>query len=270
MSTASSSGSGPGRGKRLLGERHVPTVLGHFAPGQPRPCVACAGSVTGHVGLFLACSYGFCPKPSRLPRGASGSGRTYVGKSDRNAHRREKWLICRYFPICRRSEIGKSNREDRRRRGFSRGWPPSGSNKPALVDGTSEAFREVRRRPCLLRVPANPIGHEHDARFASDAAHELRDRVRNSVGRMSVRGLPEIRKVCAPIHGRLSRGATNLDRRGTTESAACRRPSEGGMSGLWALNAQTGAVLHLPPNHAPGQVLALSVAGRLLLVAGRT
>jgi hypothetical protein len=44
----------------------------------------------------------------------------------------------------------------------------------------------------------------------------------------------------------------------------------GGMSGLWALNAQTGAVLHLPPNHAPGQVLAVAVAGGLLLVAGRT
>jgi len=43
-----------------------------------------------------------------------------------------------------------------------------------------------------------------------------------------------------------------------------------GMSGFSALDAGTGAVLRLPPNHAPGEVLALAVAGRLLLVAGRT
>ena len=44
----------------------------------------------------------------------------------------------------------------------------------------------------------------------------------------------------------------------------------GGMSGFRALDAGTGAVLRLPPNHAPGEVLALTVSGRLLLVAGRT
>lgn len=44
----------------------------------------------------------------------------------------------------------------------------------------------------------------------------------------------------------------------------------GGMSGLRALNAQTGAVVRLPPNHAPAQVLALIPSGRLLLAAGRS
>jgi hypothetical protein len=44
----------------------------------------------------------------------------------------------------------------------------------------------------------------------------------------------------------------------------------GGMRGFWALNAGTGAALRLPPNHAAGDVLALAVSGRLLLVAGRT
>jgi len=39
------------------------------------------------------------------------------------------------------------------------------ATKPALADGTIEAFREVRRCPLLLRVPANPIGYECDARF---------------------------------------------------------------------------------------------------------
>jgi hypothetical protein len=42
------------------------------------------------------------------------------------------------------------------------------------------------------------------------------------------------------------------------------------MSGFWALNAGTGAVLQLPPNKAPGEVLALAVSGRLMLVVGRT
>src|SRR5437762_11185029 len=74
----------------------------------------------------------------------------------------------------------------------------------ALAEGASETFREVRRRPFLLRVPADPFAYECNARFASDAAHDLRDRVRNSVWRVSVRGLPEIRKVCAPIYGRFS------------------------------------------------------------------
>jgi hypothetical protein len=34
-------------------------VLGHFAPGCPRTCVACAGSVISAFGPFLACSCGF-------------------------------------------------------------------------------------------------------------------------------------------------------------------------------------------------------------------
>jgi hypothetical protein len=44
----------------------------------------------------------------------------------------------------------------------------------------------------------------------------------------------------------------------------------GGMSGLRALDARTGAVARLPPNHAPGQVLAVTVSAGRLLVAGRT
>ena len=44
----------------------------------------------------------------------------------------------------------------------------------------------------------------------------------------------------------------------------------GGGSGLSALDEGSGAALHLPPNHAPGEVLALSSSGRQLLVAGRT
>ncbi len=43
----------------------------------------------------------------------------------------------------------------------------------------------------------------------------------------------------------------------------------GGLAGLSALNAQTGAVVRLPPNHAPAQVLALITSGRWLLAAGR-
>jgi outer membrane protein assembly factor BamB len=43
----------------------------------------------------------------------------------------------------------------------------------------------------------------------------------------------------------------------------------GGMSGLRALDARTGAVLRLPRIAAPAHVLALAVAGRRLLVAGR-
>jgi hypothetical protein len=44
----------------------------------------------------------------------------------------------------------------------------------------------------------------------------------------------------------------------------------GGSSGLWALDARSGATLRLPPNHAPGTVLTLTPAGRHLLVTGRT
>lgn len=44
----------------------------------------------------------------------------------------------------------------------------------------------------------------------------------------------------------------------------------GGMSGLRALDARAGAVIRLPPNQGPGQVLALTPSGRHLLVAGRT
>jgi hypothetical protein len=44
----------------------------------------------------------------------------------------------------------------------------------------------------------------------------------------------------------------------------------GGPSGLRALDARTGAVIRLPRNHAPGQVLALTISARQLLVAGRT
>ncbi len=43
----------------------------------------------------------------------------------------------------------------------------------------------------------------------------------------------------------------------------------GGMSGLWALDARTSAVLSLPQSVAPGHVLALAVARGRLLVAGR-
>jgi trimeric autotransporter adhesin len=43
----------------------------------------------------------------------------------------------------------------------------------------------------------------------------------------------------------------------------------GGMSGLWGLDARTGAVLRLPQIAAPGEILALAVAGQRLLVAGR-
>ena len=43
----------------------------------------------------------------------------------------------------------------------------------------------------------------------------------------------------------------------------------GGMSGLWALDARTGAVPLVPESNAPPHVLALAVAGRRLLVAGR-
>jgi hypothetical protein len=43
----------------------------------------------------------------------------------------------------------------------------------------------------------------------------------------------------------------------------------GGLSGLRALDARTGAVVRLQRNHAPGQVLALTLSGRRLLVAGR-
>jgi hypothetical protein len=43
----------------------------------------------------------------------------------------------------------------------------------------------------------------------------------------------------------------------------------GGLSGVGALDARTGAVVRLPPNHAPSQVLALTLSGRRLLVAGR-
>lgn len=43
----------------------------------------------------------------------------------------------------------------------------------------------------------------------------------------------------------------------------------GGLTGLSALDAQTGAVVGVPPNHAPAQVLALIPSGRLLLAAGR-
>jgi len=63
-----------------------------------------------------------------------------------------------------------------------------------------------------------------------------------------------------------ARGGTDLVHLALTGS----RLYLGGTSGLWALNAGTGAVLRLPPNHAPGEVLAVAVAGTLLLVAGRT
>jgi hypothetical protein len=43
----------------------------------------------------------------------------------------------------------------------------------------------------------------------------------------------------------------------------------GGLSGVGALDARTGAVVRLPRNHAPRQVLALTLSGRRLLVAGR-
>jgi hypothetical protein len=43
----------------------------------------------------------------------------------------------------------------------------------------------------------------------------------------------------------------------------------GGMNGLRALDARTGAAVHLPQNHAPGEILALSLSGRQLLVGGR-
>jgi hypothetical protein len=43
----------------------------------------------------------------------------------------------------------------------------------------------------------------------------------------------------------------------------------GRMSGVETLDARTGAVVRLPPNHAPRQVLALTLSGRRLLVAGR-
>ena len=43
----------------------------------------------------------------------------------------------------------------------------------------------------------------------------------------------------------------------------------GGSSGLWALDARTGAAVRLPPNHAPDEVLALAPAGRRVLVTGR-
>jgi trimeric autotransporter adhesin len=43
----------------------------------------------------------------------------------------------------------------------------------------------------------------------------------------------------------------------------------GGLAGLSALDAQTGTVVRLPPNHAPVQVLALITSGRGLLAAGR-
>lgn len=44
----------------------------------------------------------------------------------------------------------------------------------------------------------------------------------------------------------------------------------GGMSGLSALDARTGALVRLPPNDAPLHVLALTPSGSQLLVAGRT
>ena len=44
----------------------------------------------------------------------------------------------------------------------------------------------------------------------------------------------------------------------------------GGLSGLSALDARTGAAIRLPPNHGPGQSLALAVSGGRLLVGGRT
>jgi hypothetical protein len=43
----------------------------------------------------------------------------------------------------------------------------------------------------------------------------------------------------------------------------------GGLTGLSALDAQTGTVVRLPPNQAPAQVLALVTSGRRLLAAGR-
>jgi hypothetical protein len=43
----------------------------------------------------------------------------------------------------------------------------------------------------------------------------------------------------------------------------------GGLAGLRAVDAQTGAVVRLPTNQAPAQVLALIPSGRGLLVAGR-
>jgi trimeric autotransporter adhesin len=43
----------------------------------------------------------------------------------------------------------------------------------------------------------------------------------------------------------------------------------GGMSGLRTLDARTGAALRLPRNHAPDEILTLSLSGRQLLVGGR-
>jgi len=43
----------------------------------------------------------------------------------------------------------------------------------------------------------------------------------------------------------------------------------GGMSGLYALNARTGAVVRLPRANSPRHVLSLALSGRQLLVAGR-
>lgn len=43
----------------------------------------------------------------------------------------------------------------------------------------------------------------------------------------------------------------------------------GGLSGLAALTANTGGVIHLPADDAPGEVLALALSGGRLLVAGR-
>jgi hypothetical protein len=44
----------------------------------------------------------------------------------------------------------------------------------------------------------------------------------------------------------------------------------GGMSGLWALDARTGALLRLPRIDSPGQVLSLVASQQRLLVTGRT
>jgi len=43
----------------------------------------------------------------------------------------------------------------------------------------------------------------------------------------------------------------------------------GGLTGLSVLDAQTGAVVRLPTNQAPAQVLALITSGQRLLAAGR-
>src|SRR5439155_14350453 len=43
----------------------------------------------------------------------------------------------------------------------------------------------------------------------------------------------------------------------------------GGLHGLTALDARTSALVRLPGNHAPSQVLTLSLSGRRLLVGGR-